>query len=131
MDESRALKGAVRPHQQLILSQLLADLAACGQAIEVLNGEIARRLQTEQARSKNTYLGAQYRRLCARRGSQRAALAVGHSILTIADHMMDRGTRFQDLGADDFDRRDPERVRNRLVHRLAKLGYKVTLEPST
>ena len=35
-------------------------------------------------RSKDTYLGAQYRRIKVRRGSRRAALAVGHSILTIA-----------------------------------------------
>lgn len=78
-------------------------------------------------RSKNTYLGAQYRRLAARRGRKRAALAVGHSILTIAYHMMDRGTRFEELGADYFDRRNPDQVKNRLVARLVKLGYQVSL----
>ena len=82
-------------------------------------------------RSKNTYLGAQYRRLAARRGGKRAALAVGHSILTISYHLMDRGTRFHELGADYFDRRNPERVRDRLVQRLEKLGYKVSLEKTT
>jgi transposase len=81
-------------------------------------------------RSKDTYLGAQYRRLLVRRGSKRAALALGHSILTIAYHMIDRGTRFQELGADYFDRRNPERVRDRLVERLKKLGYRVNLEPA-
>jgi len=201
----RALQGVVRPHQQLILSQLLADIAACDEAIQALNREIAQRLQNERelierldeipgvnqkvaevivaelgtdmkrfgsarraaawsgmcpsnresggrryrarsrfgnkhlksglteagraaGRSKNTYLGAHYRRICARRGGKRAALAVGHSILTIAYHMMDRGMRFQELGADYFDRRNPERVRDRLVQRLEKLGYKVSLE---
>jgi transposase len=36
------------------------------------------------ARRKNTYLAAQYARVAARRGKKRAAIAVGHTILTIA-----------------------------------------------
>ena len=204
----QALQGVVRPHQQLILSQLLADLAACDEQIGALDTEIDQRLTAERevldrldevpgvnrkvaevivaelgtdmkrfgsasratawsgmcpanrqsggrryrarsrfgnthlksalteagraaGRSKNTYLGAQYRRLAARRGGKRAALAVGHSILTISYHLMDRGTRFHELGADYFDRRNPERVRDRLVQRLEKLGYKVSLEKTT
>jgi transposase len=79
-------------------------------------------------RSKDTYLAAQYRRIASRRGGKRAALAVGHSILKISYHMMERGTTYQELGGDYFDRRDPERVRDRLVHRLEKLGYRVTVE---
>jgi transposase len=79
-------------------------------------------------RSKDTYLGAQYRRLAARKGGKRAALAVGHSILVISYHLMDRGTRFAELGADYFDRRNPERVKDRLVARLEKLGYQVSLQ---
>jgi transposase len=35
------------------------------------------------ARTKNTYLSAQYRRIAARRGEKRAAVAIGHSILVI------------------------------------------------
>jgi hypothetical protein len=66
--------------------------------------------------------------LAARKGGKRAALAVGHSILTISYHLMDRGTCFQELGADYFDRRNPERVKDRLVARLEKLGYKVSLK---
>ena len=200
-----ALQGEVKAHQRVILSQLLADIAAFDEQIETLNAEIAGRLQAEQerlerrdeipgvdhkvaevivaelgtdmqrfgsapraaawsgmcpgnresggrryrarsrfgnkhlksalveagraaGRSKDTYLGAQYRRLAARKGGKRAALAVGHSILTISYHLMDRGTRFAELGADYFDRRNPERVKDRLVTRLEKLGFKVTLE---
>ena len=201
----RALQGVVHSHQQLILSQLLADIDHCEEQMEVLNVEIAKRLAAEQelikrfdeipgvnvrvaevviaelgtdtkrfgsagracawagvcpanresggrrysarsrfgnkhlkstllqagraaGRSKNTYLGAQFRRICSRRGSKRAALAVGHSILTICYHMMDRGTTFKELGADYFDRRNPEKVKNRLVKRLENMGYKVKLE---
>ena len=77
-------------------------------------------------RSQATDLGAQYRRLAGRKGGKRAALAVGHSILTICHHRMDRGTKFTELGAAYFERRNPERVKDRLVQRLEQLGYQVT-----
>lgn len=78
-------------------------------------------------RSKDTYLGAQFRRIAARRGKKRAALAVGHSILKISFHMIARGTHYQELGSNYFDRQKPEVVKNRLVRRLEKLGYVVTV----
>ena len=81
-------------------------------------------------RTKNSYLGAQFRRITTRRGYKRAAMAVGHSIFTIAFHIIDRGTEYQDLGADYFDRRNPAAVTRRLVKRLQTLGYEVTLTPA-
>lgn len=77
---------------------------------------------------RDHYLGAQYRRLAARRGKQRAAIAVAHSILTIAYHMLQRGTEYVELGADYFDKRNEQQVQRRLVKRLEQLGYKVSLE---
>jgi transposase len=74
-----------------------------------------------------TYLGAQSRRLAARRGKKRAAIAVGHSILVIAYHLLTRGTDYQDLGANYFDDRDAAAVERRLVRRLEALGNTVTL----
>ena len=79
-------------------------------------------------RTKDTYLGAQYRRLAARRGRKRAAVAVGHSILVIAYHLLRREVTYQDLGAHDFDERDREGVKRRLVRRLEDLGFQVTVE---
>jgi transposase len=81
------------------------------------------------AHSKNTYLGAQYRRLAPRRGKKRALMAVGHSLLVIFYHMLKEGTRFQELGADFFDKLKPEQYRRYLVKRLESLGYEVTLAP--
>ena len=81
-------------------------------------------------RTKATYLGAQYRRLAARRGKQRAALAVGHTILIIAYHLLMDGTAYHDLGSDYFDRRDQQALERRLVRRLEALGNKVTIERS-
>ncbi|MBI4318315.1 MAG: IS110 family transposase [Chloroflexi bacterium] len=80
--------------------------------------------------SKNTYLGAQFRRVAARRGKKRAAVAVGHSILVIAYNIIKHGTTYSDLGGNYFDLRDREAVKRRLVSRLKALGYEVTLEPT-
>jgi len=49
-------------------------------------------------RKRDLYYAAQYRRLAARRGKKRAKVAVGRSILETAFHMMERGSRYQDLG---------------------------------
>ena len=81
-------------------------------------------------RGKDHYLGAQYRRLASRRGKKRAAIAVAHSIIVIAYHMLKRGTVYQDLGADYFETRNQEQTERRLVKRLEALGYKVALEPA-
>jgi len=77
------------------------------------------------ARTKRSYLGAQYRRLVPRRGAKRAALAVAHSILTIIYHLLRTSCHYQDLGVDYFDQRDQERTVRRLTHRLERLGYVV------
>jgi len=82
------------------------------------------------ARKKDTYLGAQYRRLAARRGKSRAAVAVGHAILIIAYHLLRDGTDYHDLGPRYFDERDRRAVERRLVHRLEGLGYTVSLQPA-
>lgn len=81
-------------------------------------------------RAKRTYLGAQFRRLTARRGKQKAAVAVGHTILVIVYHLLTEGGSYQDLGPQYFDERDRQGVERRLVHRLEALGYTVALEPA-
>ncbi len=79
-----------------------------------------------------TYLGAQFHRLAARRGAKRAAVAVGHTILVVAYHLLaDPATRFRDLGPTYDDQRDRARVTRRLVHRIEALGYQVALSPAS
>jgi hypothetical protein len=54
----------------------------------------------------NTFLGERYRRIARRRGTKRAIVAVGRSILIIIWHLLaDPGARFHDLGADFYDTR--------------------------
>lgn len=67
-----------------------------------------------------TYLAAQFRRISGRRGKKRAAVAVAHSILTIAYHLISRQEPYKDLGADYFDKQRPESVKKRLGFALRK-----------
>jgi transposase len=81
------------------------------------------------ARSRDTYLSAQFWRLARRIGKKEAAVAVGHSILVIAWHLLANDCDYADLGGDFFVRRDSDRARQRAVGQLQALGYRVTLEP--
>ena len=81
-------------------------------------------------RSKNTYLGATYRRIAARRGSKRAAIAVGRSILEIAYFVLRDGVAYEELGVNYFDERKKDAVIRNAVKRLEKLGYRVAIEPA-
>src|SRR4051812_26031219 len=79
----------------------------------------------------DTFLGERYRRLARRRGSKKALVAVGRSILVIIWHLLSNpDAHFTDLGPDFFDRRhDPERRKRAHIHQLEALGSKVTLDP--
>jgi transposase len=80
-------------------------------------------------RTKDTYLGALYRRLVARKGKKRAAVAVARHILVIVYHILRDHEPYHDLGASYLDQRDRQAVERRLVRRLEALGYDVSLQP--
>ncbi len=80
------------------------------------------------ARSRDTYLSAQFWRLAKRIGKKRAAIAVGHSILIIAWHLLTDDCDYNDLGGDYFATRDADRARQRAVAQLQALGYHVELQ---
>jgi transposase len=83
------------------------------------------------ARTKNTYLAAQYGRIKGRRGHNKAIVAVAHSILVIAYQLLTREQPYTDLGADYFvKRQQSDAYRNRLVRQLERMGYDVTVEPA-
>jgi transposase len=79
--------------------------------------------------TKGTYLSAQFRRLASRRGKKRALVALGHTLLVIIYHVLKDGARYEELGADYFDRLEPERLTRHLVKRLENLGHEVILRP--
>jgi transposase len=81
------------------------------------------------ARTKGTYLSALYHRLAARRGKKRAIIAVAHSIVVSAFHMLTRDEPYRELGANYFDDRRQTHLVDQLTRRIERLGYRVTLEP--
>ena len=84
------------------------------------------------AAKTDTFLGQRYRRLAKRRGKMKALVAIARSILVIVWHLLaDPCTRYQDLGADYFDKRiDINRRTANLVRQLHALGHQVTLTPA-
>jgi transposase len=88
------------------------------------------------ARTKDTYLSAQFRRFCRRFGKKserKAAFALGQTILGIVWHVLKDQTPYEELGSDYFERRhnDKEAHTRRLVAQLNALGHNVTLEPKS
>jgi transposase len=79
-------------------------------------------------RKKDSYYKAQFFRLQARRGPQKAICAVAASILTAIYHILKNGTEHHDLGADHFNRRSTEDQAKRLVAQLTRLGFEVQLQ---
>ena len=92
-----------------------------------------RRALTEAAkaasRTKGTYLSAQYRRLVVRRGKKKAAVAVGHTILTIVYYLLKRKDTYHDLGPTHLDDRRRARACQRAVQQLEALGWEVIIRP--
>ncbi len=80
------------------------------------------------ARTHDTYFAAQYRHIARRRGPNKAAVAVAHSLLDVIWHLLSTGEEYADLGEDYFTKRqDPERQAHRLLSQLQQLGYSVTV----
>lgn len=79
--------------------------------------------------TKGCYFAAQYRRLAARRGPNKALLAVAHSLLVVIYHVLRDKVPYRELGSTFFDQLNPPRVIHRLTKRFEDLGYNVTLHP--
>ena len=80
------------------------------------------------SRKKASYTQVQFHRLRARRGAKKAVCAVAASILTAAYHMLKDGTQYRDLGL-TFNCRSKQQQTNRLLKRLADLGFAAELTP--
>jgi transposase len=83
------------------------------------------------SRSKDTYLAAKFRRISARRGPMKAIVAIEHSILTAAWHLLADGECYADPGTDHFTRLDPIKAKNNAIKKLNSLGFDVTITPAT
>ena len=68
---------------------------------------------------------ATYHRLAGRRGGKRACLAVGHRILRMVHRLLSAPRPYREEGADYYRPTDKDRLKDKLVQRLRKLGYAV------
>jgi transposase len=80
--------------------------------------------------TKGSYFRAFYHRLAAHKGKKRAIVAVAHALLSTGYMLLSTGRTFSDLGEDYFDRLDRERLTDRLLRRLQKLGHRVLIQPA-
>jgi transposase len=78
---------------------------------------------------KDSYFKAQYQRLKARCGPQKAICAAAASLLTTVYHILKDGADYHDLGANHFDARSAEAKAKRLIAKLKTLGFAVQLQP--
>jgi len=80
-------------------------------------------------RTKNSYFKSQYHRLAGRRGKKRALGAVKHSLLVTVYFMLRDNKPYKDLGANYFDKLNPQQQIHYHVRKLKELGHKVELTP--
>jgi transposase len=80
------------------------------------------------SKSKGTFLGAYYRRLCKRIGKKKAIVALAHRILIIIYHILRDDEPFRELGEQHSTEREQETNKRRAIHRLEQMGYKVQLQ---
>lgn len=92
-----------------------------------------RRVLTQSAWSithkKDCFLTSLFWRVTARGGRSKAAMAVAHRLLTIAWHIIQEGTVYQELGGSHHDRLHPEKSARRLMRRLEQIGFEVSVKP--
>jgi transposase len=81
-------------------------------------------------RKKDSYFRAHYHHLAPRRGGKRATVAVAHSILVAAYHVLPDGTVYRDLGPRHFDTLQRDRLTRYHVRRLRDLGYQFERKPN-
>jgi transposase len=79
-------------------------------------------------RNAKSYFASQYKRIAARRGKKRAAIAVAHSMLIVVYHMISKRQPYQELGQDYFDKLNSQYRAKKLIKQLESLGYTVTKE---
>jgi len=83
------------------------------------------------ARAPGTYLNARYRRIAMRRGPQKANVAIQHALLVTIWTMGTTGAAYDDPGADYYTRRRPEQSKQRAIHQLEAMGYRVSLDKAS
>ena len=86
------------------------------------------------ARTRDTYLAAQFKRFSRRFGKRnegKAIFAVAHTMLVAIWWMLTNNVDYQELGGDYFEQRTDQAAQTRrLVRQLERLGHQVNLTPA-
>ena len=72
---------------------------------------------------KDTFFRAQYERLVARRGKNRAKVAVAHSMIVAIWHMLKSGSNYKDLGGSYYNSFNPKKKISMHLKKLTELGW--------
>jgi len=80
-------------------------------------------------KTRTSYFSAQFHRIARRRGRNKAAMAVAHSLLVVIYHVLRDRQPYAELGTDYLDRLDAVRIEHHHVRRLEQLRYTVNLSP--
>lgn len=78
-------------------------------------------------KNKDTFFYAQYQRLVVKRGKNRAKVAVAHSMLIAIYYMLKENKKYQDLGADFYNKFNKEKKANAYMKKIKELGYDVQI----
>jgi transposase len=78
-------------------------------------------------RKRNCFLASLFFRISRRHGRKKAAVAVAHRILIVAWSMLRNGVDYQERGGSSQDQSKPERTARKLVSRLERIGFEVTV----
>ena len=86
------------------------------------------------ARTRDTYMAAQFRRFCRRFGKRaegKAIFAVAHTLVVIVWHVLANDCDYQELGPDYFEgRNDAAAHARRLIRQLERFGHHVIVQPA-
>ena len=80
-------------------------------------------------RHKDSYYYAKYCKIAARRGGNRALVAIAHTMALAIYNILLKKEHFHDLGYDFYNVLNSERIIKRNISSLQALGFSVSLEP--
>lgn len=80
---------------------------------------------------KNSFFYAQFERIAMRRGKNRVAVAVAHSMLIAIYHILKNNTPYRDLGSDYYTQFNREKKIGAYIKKLSAFGLEVQVTPAS
>lgn len=78
-------------------------------------------------KTKDTYLGAKYKKLVPRLGKKKALLAIGHKILVSVFHMLKKKEKYKELGKDYVKKQNITKKLKYYQKQIEDLGYEAAI----